>query len=68
MKVLETLHYPSTAEGLRELANVLESQYQGAKVTYISGYGNNMDVNIEMPPGTTIVLPRLVDARGEVEE
>ena len=67
MTISETIRLSADPKGLRELADIMESKYPGCKITYLSSYGTNMDVNFVLPKGTTIVLPQLIDATGTEE-
>lgn len=68
MKIIDKLHLYADVDGLRALIATLESKYPGASIGYMSSYGMNMDITIELPVGTTVTLPQIVDATGRVEE
>jgi hypothetical protein len=69
MILTEKLYLSANPQGLRELANIMDSKYPGCKIAYLCSYGTNLDITLMLPEGTTIVLPQITDARAtEVEE
>jgi hypothetical protein len=68
MKVKVEFSATRDLDGLKSVVTEWETKYPQAQLSGVSAWGSQIDVQLQMPEATQVMLPQITDARGIVEE